>query len=147
MSDANTIVSESPPLANVPTLLRTGPALVILLLLSLVYNWYYLTGDFQADEYYFLNMMHQDPAPYSRWLGFWAVDEIPAISNVWWFEGGDLGVFWRPLPSLLFEASIRVFGEHAFPLHLLSVLVHGLVGDDIRGFPVSGRPCGPAGGL
>jgi hypothetical protein len=128
MSDLDRNAPESRSPAEVPKLLRTGPALVVLLLLSLAYNWYYLAGGFQADEYFFLNMMRQDPAPYSRWLGFWAVDEIPTISNVWWFEGGDLGVFWRPVPSLLFEASVRLFGERAFPLHLLSVLVHGLVG-------------------
>jgi len=122
MSSAGKIGTQPHPL------LRTGPVLVLLLLVSLFYNWYYLGGDFQADEYFFLNMLRQDPAPYSRWLGFWAVDDVPAITNMWWFEGGGVGVFWRPLPSLLLEASIRVFGEHPFPLHLLSIVIHGLVG-------------------
>jgi len=107
---------------------RTAAAFILLILVSSAYNWYYLKGGFQADEFFFLNMMRQEPRPYSRWLGFWAVDDIPALSNVCWFEGGDLGVFWRPLPSLLFEGSVRVFGERAFPLHLLSIVVHGLVG-------------------
>ena len=35
----------------------------------------------------------------------------------------------RTVPdSLLFEASVGVFGERAFPLHLFSILAHGLVG-------------------
>ena len=56
------------------------------------------------------------------------VDELPGMTSLWWFEGGDLGVFWRPVPSLVFEASVRLFGERALPLHLLSIIVHALVG-------------------
>jgi hypothetical protein len=128
MSDEGTSGERRRPPAQPRVLLRTAPAFVLLILVSFACNWYYLKGGFQADEYFFLNMMRQEPRPYSRGLGFWAVDDIPALSNVWWFEGGDLGVFWRPLPSLIFEASVRVFGERAFPLHLLSIVVHGLVG-------------------
>jgi hypothetical protein len=128
MSDTHTAETQPRLTPRPHVLLRTGPALALLILVSLGYNWYYLEGGFQADDYFFLNMLRQDPRPYSRWLGLWAVDDVPALTNVWWFEGGDVGVFWRPLPSLLFEGSIRAFGEHAFPLHLLSVIVHGLVG-------------------
>jgi 4-amino-4-deoxy-L-arabinose transferase-like glycosyltransferase len=117
---------EQQPPASPHRLLRTGPAIVLLVLMSFAYNWYYLTGGFQADDFYFLNMMRADPAPYSHWLGFWAADDIPALTNTWWFEGGDPGVFFRPLPSLIFEGSVRVFGERAFPLHFFSLLVHGL---------------------
>lgn len=106
----------------------TRSVFLFLLLVSFAYNGNYLRGGFQADEFFFLNMLRQDPLPFSRWLGFWSVDEWPAITSLWWFEGGDLGVFWRPVPSLLFEGSVRLFGERALPLHLLSVLVHGLVG-------------------
>ncbi|NIM51374.1 MAG: hypothetical protein GTO22_19345, partial [Gemmatimonadales bacterium] len=108
-------------------LTRPGPALLFLVLVALVYNWNYLRGGFQGDDFIFLGMMKQDPLPYSHWLGMWAAEQFTALSSVWWFEGGDAGVFFRPLPSLVFEGSIRVFGEWAFPLHLLSIVVHGLV--------------------
>jgi len=107
---------------------RTGLAVAFLLLLSFAFNGLYLTGGFQADEFFFLNTLRQDPAPFSRWLGLWAFEEMPEISRIWWFEGDyDMGGFWRPLPSMLFEGSIRLFGERAFPLHLLSVVAHGLI--------------------
>lgn len=108
-------------------LTRTGPALVLLVLVSLAYNWYYLRGGFQAHDLVFLGLMKQDPLQYSRWLGMWAADHIPALMNLWWFEREGVSAFFRPLPSLIFEGSVRVLGERAFPLHLLSILVHGLV--------------------
>ena len=46
---------------------------------------------------------------------------------MWWFEPGVSGSFFRPLPSLIFEASLRLFGDNAVPLHVLSLLLHGLV--------------------
>ena len=46
---------------------------------------------------------------------------------MWWFEPGVSGSFFRPLPSLIFEASLRLFGDNAVPLHMLSLLLHGLV--------------------
>jgi hypothetical protein len=98
-----------------------------LVLVSLAFNWFYLLGGFQADEFFFLNALREEPLPFSRWLGFWSVEEIPSITDIWWFEGGDLGTFWRPVPSLLFEGSIRLFGERALPLHLFAVIAHGLV--------------------
>ena len=107
---------------------RTGLAIALLLLLSFVFNGLYLTAGFQADEFFFLNTLREDPAPFSRWLGLWAFEDMPDLSQIWWFEGEyDMGGFWRPLPSLLFEGSIRLFGESALPLHLLSVAAHGLV--------------------
>ncbi len=102
-------------------------AVLCLVLVSLAFNWFYLLGGFQADEFFFLNSLRQDPLPFSRWLGLWSVEEISSISNIWWFEGGDLGVFWRPVPSLIFEGSIRLFGERALPLHLFAIIAHGLV--------------------
>ncbi len=103
-------------------------ALLVLcfILASFGFNWFYLLGGFQADEFFFLHALREDPLPFSRWLGFWSVEEVSAFSGIWWFEGGDLGVFWRPVPSLVFEGSIRLFGERALPLHLLSVVIHGL---------------------
>ena len=125
-------------------LLRPGPALVLLVLVSLAYNWYYLRGGFQADDYIFLDMLRQDPLPYSRWLGFWSTFDVPALTSIWWFEGGsgETGGFWRPLPALLIEGSVRLFGERALPLHLLSIVVHGLVGGTLFLLVrrVTGRP-------
>lgn len=132
-----------PPPAVVPhRLLRTGPALLLLMGVSFLFNGYSLRGGFQLDEFYFLNMLREEPPPYSRWLGFWAVDEIPTLTNTWWFEGGGTKAFWRPLPALIIEGSIRVFGERAFPLHLLSVVLHGLVAGSVFLLMrrLSGRP-------
>jgi len=109
-------------------LLGTGPILTLLVLLSLAYNWYYLTGGFQGEDYMFVGMMRHEPLPFSRLLGFWSTADYPALTSIWWFEGQGVTPFWRPLPSLLIEGSVRFFGERAFPLHLLSVVVHGLVG-------------------
>ena len=107
---------------------KSNAAVVLcLVLLSLAFNGFYLLGGFQADEFFFLNSLREDPLPFSRWLGLWSVEEISSISDIWWFEGGDLGVFWRPVPSLIFEGSVRLFGERALPLHLFAIIVHGLV--------------------
>ncbi len=110
---------------------RTGPALGLLLLLSLAYNGYYLRLGFQADDLVFLGLVEQEPLPYSRWLGMWASDQVSVITNLWWFEGRSTGAFFRPLPSLLFEGSVRAFGKQAVPLHLLSIIVHGLVAGSV----------------
>ena len=128
--------------AQAHPLLRTGPALALLVLVSFVYNWYYLTGGFQADDYIFLNMLRRHPLPYSRWLGLWSFCDVPTLESIWWFEGQGVSAFWRPLPSIIFEGSVRVFGEQAFPLHLLSVMVHGLVGGTLFLLVrrVTGRP-------
>jgi hypothetical protein len=109
-------------------LLRPAPALTLLLLLSLAYNWYYLMGGFLGEDYIFVGMLREEPLPFSRWLGFWSSSDYPALTSLWWFEGQGITPFWRPLPSLLIEGSILLFGERAFPLHLLSVVVHSLVG-------------------
>lgn len=102
-------------------------AVLFLVLVSFAFNGFYLLGGFQADEFFFLNALREDPLPFSRWLGLWSIEEWSGFSDIWWFEGGDLGVFWRPVPSLIFEGSILLFGEQALPLHLLSVALHGLV--------------------
>lgn len=106
---------------------RGALAVLCLMLVSFTFNWFYLLGGFQADEFFFLNALREDPLPFSRWLGLWSIEEVSAFSGIWWFEGADMGVFWRPVPSLIFEGSIRLLGERALPLHLLSVVIHGLV--------------------
>ncbi len=107
---------------------RTRPLLVLLVLVSLAVNWYYLTSGFLGEDFIFLNMLREEPLPSARLLGFWSKADYPALTSIWWFEGQGTTPFWRPLPSLVFEASVRLFGERAFPLHLLSLLLHGLVG-------------------
>ncbi|MGE5362134.1 MAG: hypothetical protein ACM3NQ_24215 [Bacteroidales bacterium] len=99
------------------------------LLIALALNFWYLTGGFQADDILFLNMLRTDPLPFSRWRGAWsvAVDRFTGFTSLWWFEPGVQGSFFRPIPSLLFEGAVRVFG-HAFPLHLLSIVLHAAVG-------------------
>jgi hypothetical protein len=108
-------------------LTRTGPALIVLLLLALLYNGYYLFGGFHGDDAIFLSLAKRDPLPYSRWLGMWAADMGAMVEGLWYFEGEGLKAFFRPLPSIIFEGSVRLLGERAFPLHLFSIVVHGLV--------------------
>ncbi len=112
-------------------LLRPVPALLLLVALSFLYNWPYLTAGFFGDEFCFLNMLRLDPLPYARWAGFWATYDVPGITSVWWFDHDTQGTFWRPLPSLIFEGSVRLFGERALPLHLFSIIAHGLVGGSL----------------
>ena len=135
-------VTEAQQRALPHPLLRTGPALVLLVLVSFAFNWPYVTSGFMGEDYIFLNMLRQEPLPCSRILGFWSTADYPALTSIWWFEGQGTTPFWRPLPSLLIEGSVRVFGERAFPLHLLFVVVHGLVGGTLFLLVrrVTGRP-------
>ena len=87
-------------------LLRPGPALGLLVLISFVFNWPYLMGGFLGEDYIFLNLLRQDPLPYSRWLGLWSVADLSSLTSIWWFEGQGVSAFWRPVPSLLFEGSV-----------------------------------------
>jgi len=109
--------------------LAERPLLVVcgLVLVSLLFNGYYLGGGFQADEFFFLNLLRAGPDAFSRWHGVWSVADVPGLTNLWWVEDLPELAFWRPVPSIVFETSIRLFGERALPLHLLSVLLHGLV--------------------
>lgn len=99
--------------------------LLILVGAALVFNWFYLTGGFQGDDIIFLNMFREDPLPFDRWRSPWSIDEHPCFERLWWVtETSFSGAFWRPVPGLVLEGSIRLFGERAFPLHLLSLLLH-----------------------
>lgn len=110
---------------------RAGPrpwvVLIGLLFLSLAYNWYYLTGGFHADDLLLINLLREDPLRFSRWYGLWSTIDIPSLMSLWWVDPDVVGAFCRPLTSLVFEGSIRLFGETALPLHLLSIVLHGLV--------------------
>ncbi|MFC1475733.1 ArnT family glycosyltransferase [Candidatus Zixiibacteriota bacterium] len=109
---------------------RPAFACVLLPGLAMLFNWPYLMGGFFADDILFLNILKIDPLPFSRWLGMWATPAADwgMLDSLWWGDQTsttEFGVFWRPLPSLVFEGSLRLFGENAFPLHLLSILLHG----------------------
>lgn len=102
--------------------------LAVFILLSLLLNWPYLKGGFYGDDLLFLNMLHQDPLPFSWWKGLWSVTDVSDFANLWWMEASSTGEgFWRPVASFVYIGFIEVFGETAFPLHLLSVLLHGCV--------------------
>lgn len=100
--------------------------LVVLPLLALLLNWPYLQSGFQADDYIFINAL-TDGVPFSRWRGFWSIDTPDCFTKLWWLEPSFERGFFRPLPSLVFEGSLLLFGQVAFPLHLLSILLHGAV--------------------
>lgn len=104
--------------------------LFIMLAVSMGLNWPYLDSGFTADEIVIIHAMQQKPLPYSRWQGAWSGDasDISWFGNPWWAEPGAIGGFFRPIPSLVIEASVRIFGYTAFPLHLLAVLLHGAIG-------------------
>ncbi|NIM91162.1 MAG: hypothetical protein GTO17_09465 [Candidatus Aminicenantes bacterium] len=101
--------------------------LAVFILLSLVLNWPYLKGGFAGDDLLILNTIHKDSQPFTWWKGFWAVTDIPDLTNIWWKEAKLGGGFWRPVPSYVFLGFIRLLGENAFPLHLLSILLHGCI--------------------
>jgi hypothetical protein len=106
---------------------KAGPVLIALLLLTFAFNWYYLLGGFHLEDMAFVSMVRQEAPHYERWKGFWAEGDLSAFTGIWWKDEGLRASFWRPIPSLVIEASIRLFGETAFPLHLLLVLLHGFV--------------------
>ncbi len=106
-------------------LTRPAGAITAFLLLAVLVNAPYLFGGFQADDIIFLNMLERDPLPFQHWKGLWSTADVPAFQAAWWRSPDALGTFWRPLPSLLIVGSVRLFGEHAFPLHLCSLLLHG----------------------
>lgn len=54
----------------------------------------------------------------------WSIESYPGFEQLWWFEPGWTASFWRPLPSLIIQGSILLFGPNPFPLHLLSLLLH-----------------------
>lgn len=106
---------------------RPWVVLIGLLLVSLAFNWYYLTGGFHADDLLLINLLREDPLRFSRWSGLWSTIDIPGLMALWWVDPDVVGAFWRPLTSLIFEGAIRLFDETALPLHLLSIVLHGLV--------------------
>jgi hypothetical protein len=103
---------------------RPAFALVLLPALAFLFNWPYLKGGFYADDFMILNALALDPLPVSRWCGIWSAQDIPAFNHLWWKDPNWSLSFWRPIPSLVFEGSIGLFGRNPLPLHLLSILLH-----------------------
>ncbi|MFH1699186.1 MAG: hypothetical protein ABIE07_01250 [Candidatus Zixiibacteriota bacterium] len=107
-------------------------AMILISLLAFILNWPYLLAGFSGDDVIFLNILKQDPLPFSRRLGMWSISasDWNFLDNVWWKDwtssGG--GFFWRPIPSLIFEGFVGVFGKNSFPLHILLILIHTGVG-------------------
>jgi hypothetical protein len=102
---------------------------LLLFALALGLNGPYLRSGFTADEILIVDALEEDPLPYSRWRGAWSgsTEDLSWFGNPWWSDPGAIGGFFRPLPSLLLEASVRLFGRVAFPLHLVFILLHGLI--------------------
>jgi len=98
-----------------------------LFVLALALNWPFVGGGFQADDLLLLNQMAEEPLPYSRLRGLWSNADIDTFAALWWRDADMDGTFWRPIPSIVFEGSVWLFGHNAVPLHILSLLLHGLV--------------------
>ena len=76
-------------------------AVLILMLLALFFNWAYLTGGFQGDEIIFLNLLEEDPLPFSRWRGIWSVNDfafrLVMASPIYTILGAVSTSFRRPI--------------------------------------------------
>lgn len=92
--------------------------------LALALHGAYLAAGFAGDDVIFLNLIRDGSAP-PWWRGLWSESRLPCLTSLWWVQDLPPGGFWRPLPGLVLEASLFVFGERALPLHLLALLLHG----------------------
>ena len=101
------------------------PALLILL--ALIFTLPYVEAGFFADDYLLVNLLSQENPSVSRLKGAWSAIDTPAFDNIWWKDSKLTGSFWRPLPSLVIETSMRLFGKKPAPLHVLGILLHCLV--------------------
>jgi hypothetical protein len=112
---------------RLPLLLVFGVAVLV--------NLPYLGSGFSADDFIFLELLTTEPRPFSWWGGFWHLTDPTPVAKLdyapfrplWWQEPGTMGMFWRPLFSLLFTGSVFVFGDNALPLHAVSLVAHGAV--------------------
>ncbi len=100
---------------------------LVLMALSMLAYWPYLTTGFFADDYLFVSMLEgavsYDPLP-----GFWYtdIDSYPVFRNLWWKDPGVGGAFLRPLASWTLILLYQVFGRNAVPYHIVLLLIHAL---------------------
>ncbi len=92
--------------------------------LAFALNWPYIGGGFFGDDLILLNLFREGGAP-PWWRGVWSALDVPCFRSLWWVGSFGEGGFWRPLPSLLLQGSLGLFGTNAIPLHVLSILLHG----------------------
>jgi hypothetical protein len=99
----------------------------LLIALSLISYWPYVSTGFCADDFLFLSMLEgaisYDPIP-----GFWYgdIDSYPVFSNLWWKEPGVEGAFLRPLASWTLTLLYKIFGRNAVGYHIVLLILHGL---------------------
>ena len=103
---------------------RPVSALLILPSLAILFNIAFLKGGFWGDDFFFLNLINNDSLPVVWWRGLWSAENFTGFEYIWWKDADWSAYFWRPLPSLIIQGSIKLFGENPFPLHLLSLLLH-----------------------
>lgn len=109
-------------------LLRPALAPALVAVVGIVVNAAYVAAGFTVDDFALLGIFREDPLPFSRWRGVWSVQEVSLFSSLWYFGDGWEGSFWRPIPSLLIEGSLRLFGETAAPIHALAIACHAWIG-------------------
>jgi hypothetical protein len=103
---------------------RSTAAMFVLAALAILFNMAYLGGDFYLDDFLLLNGFDQGSDEFSRWQGVWGVDSPRVFERLWW-KSDDFNIsFWRPIPSLIWEGSLALFGANPLPLHLFFILVH-----------------------
>jgi len=103
-------------------------AILLIPLLVLLLNFPFLKAGFFADDFFFLNALRSDTLAFSHWQGMWSIEDYTSFDVIWWKDPDWHGKFFRPVASLVIEGSIRAFGETAFPLHLLAILLHAGIG-------------------
>lgn len=90
----------------------------------------YIFNGFNYDDFMFVSML-EEKIPYNHYTGFWSVEfkDFRAFNSLWWYEPGADGNFLRPVPTALLSVMYDMFGRNAsYPLHILSILMHGAVG-------------------
>ncbi|MCX6647600.1 MAG: glycosyltransferase family 39 protein [bacterium] len=108
-----------------PFCIKPAFAFILLPALAFLFNWPYLKGRFALDDIVIYNAFSQTPLRFPLWKGVWTGFDHSVFRSYWWVDPDTSAAFWRPIPSLLIEASMYLFNRNAFPLHFLSILLHG----------------------
>jgi hypothetical protein len=107
---------------------RFGPLVLLALpAVALALSWPYLDAGFAGDDVILLNLVRDGGAP-PWWRGLWAKTDLSCLTSLWWVGTFSAGGFWRPLPSLVLQGSLALFGENPVPLHTFAILLHGVSG-------------------